>query len=237
MKYLKRFTNAQEAQTVLATWPFNTIFSIQGQEGAHFSEGVAPSPAHDYVEIGGVKWATMNVGASTIYDPGLYFQWGDTQGYTADQVYPNGQKHFAENDYKWYDTELEEYTKYNENDGKTSLEHEDDPVTAAWGGNWRLPTTEELEIFNTGEQQEYVQNYQGSGVNGYIITDAEDSSKFIFIPDCNTFGLWGSCYFWGKNIAYSPDGGECVSNSEGANLYNIGMDRFHGAPVRGVLDE
>jgi hypothetical protein len=28
----------------------------------------------------------MNVGASSVTDTGLYFQWGDTQGYTASQV-------------------------------------------------------------------------------------------------------------------------------------------------------
>ena len=38
----------------------------------------------EYVEIGGIKWATMNVGATSILDVGLYFQQGDTQGYTAD---------------------------------------------------------------------------------------------------------------------------------------------------------
>ena len=44
MKYLKHFANAQEAATILATWPFNTISSIQGQEGASFSEGVPVGP-------------------------------------------------------------------------------------------------------------------------------------------------------------------------------------------------
>ena len=41
---------------------------------------------HEYVEIAGIKWATCNIGANSITDYGLYFQWGDTQGYTADQV-------------------------------------------------------------------------------------------------------------------------------------------------------
>ena len=44
MKYLKHFANAQEATTILATWPFNTISSIQGQAGASFSEGVPVGP-------------------------------------------------------------------------------------------------------------------------------------------------------------------------------------------------
>ena len=41
---------------------------------------------HEYVEINGKKWATKNLGATTITDPGFYFQWGDTQGYAASQI-------------------------------------------------------------------------------------------------------------------------------------------------------
>ena len=42
-----------------------------------------------YVDLGlpsGTLWATCNVGADKPSDFGLYFQWGDIQGYTADQV-------------------------------------------------------------------------------------------------------------------------------------------------------
>lgn len=82
---------------------------------------------HDYVEIGGIKWATMNVGANSVADYGLYFQWGDTQGYTASQVGSGeGQKYFGWADYKYGngtsspgDTDM---TKYNATDGKTVLE-------------------------------------------------------------------------------------------------------------------
>jgi len=42
----------------------------------------------------------MNLGANSITDPGLYFQWGDTQGYTADQVGSGeGKKYFGSNSY------------------------------------------------------------------------------------------------------------------------------------------
>ena len=57
-----------------------------------------PYNGHEYVEIGGLKWATMNVGATAVTDNGLYFQWGDTQGYTAEQVgNGEGQKNFKAN--------------------------------------------------------------------------------------------------------------------------------------------
>jgi hypothetical protein len=41
---------------------------------------------HDYVEIGGIKWATMNLGATDVTDPGMFYQWADIQGYSASEV-------------------------------------------------------------------------------------------------------------------------------------------------------
>lgn len=72
-----------------------------------------------YVEIGGIRWSTMNVGASTETEAGLYFQWGDTQGYTAAQV-GEGQKYFSENDCIYYNDGS--YTKYNSTDRLSTLE-------------------------------------------------------------------------------------------------------------------
>lgn len=82
---------------------------------------------HDYVEIGGIKWATMNVGANSITDYGLYFQWGDTQGYTAAQVGSgSGKKYFGWKDYKYGNGTSSPgtagMTKYNATDGLTVLE-------------------------------------------------------------------------------------------------------------------
>ena len=82
---------------------------------------------HEYVEIGGLKWATMNVGATGITDYGLYFQWGDTQGYTASQVGSGtGQKYFGWADYKYGNGTsspgTKGMTKYNSTDGLTTLE-------------------------------------------------------------------------------------------------------------------
>ena len=37
------------------------------------------SNGHDYVDLGlSVKWATMNLGAAKISDPGGYYAWGET---------------------------------------------------------------------------------------------------------------------------------------------------------------
>lgn len=91
---------------------------------------------HDYVEIGGIKWATMNVGATAVTDNGLVFQWGDTQGYDRNQCGTGeGQKYFGWADYKYCSgagTSSSAMTKYNDADGKLCLDIEDDGVRAAW---------------------------------------------------------------------------------------------------------
>lgn len=86
-----------------------------------------PKWQHDFVEIAGIKWATMNVGANKVTDTGLYFQWGDTQGYTVDQI-TRKEKIFSSTN---YNKELS--IKY-PLDSNTILALEDDPVHIAWGG-------------------------------------------------------------------------------------------------------
>lgn len=84
---------------------------------------------YEWVEIGGVKWATKNVGALTVTDYGQYFSWGGVNGFTADQV-SGGCHSFSWADYKYGngtsdpgDTGM---TKYNSTDGKTVLEASSD---------------------------------------------------------------------------------------------------------------
>lgn len=71
----------------------------------------------------------MNIGASSITDFGLMYQWGDTSGYTASEV---GTTKIFNWDYYKYGTP---FSKYNTTDGKMSLDIEDDAARAAWGGS------------------------------------------------------------------------------------------------------
>lgn len=120
-----------------------------------------------YVEIGGVKWATMNIGANSITDGGLYFQWGDTQGYTASQI--GTDKTFDWASYKYCDGTSSVITKYNSTDGLTTLtlgtpESYSDEITAEsgkiyvdlpynktyrWGGSSYAEISESLAIGTT----------------------------------------------------------------------------------------
>lgn len=174
--------------------------------------GDTPTPTHEYVEIAGTKWATMNIGANSVTDTGLYFQWGDISGYTADQVGSGeGQKYFGWADYKYGngtsspgDTGM---TKYNATDGLTTLEASDDAARANWGGSWRMPTKDEFVALGSAVNTAWTSSYNSSGVAGLVCTDKTDSSKVLFFPaagncrngsvgDVGKFGgYWSSSLF------------------------------------------
>jgi hypothetical protein len=193
----------------------------------------------------------MNIGATGVTDAGLYFQWGDTQGYTASQVGSGaGQKPFKWVDYKYgNDTSSPSatgMTKYNSTDGKAVLEASDDVVQANWGGSWRMPTSGEIQSFIDNTNTAWTADYQGSGVAGFVYTDKTDSSKVLFFPAAgicsdgrmNDVGYGG--YYWSSSLltnsaeyalclCFARYGSSYVFNQ----LYNT--DRCNGCPVRGVV--
>ena len=76
----------------------------------------------DYVDLGlpsGLLWAKKNIGAKTEEDDGLYFAFGETVGYTAEQV--GVDKLFVDNgiDYKF--GYVGNAVKYNSSDGLKTL--------------------------------------------------------------------------------------------------------------------
>lgn len=108
------------------------------------------SDSYKTIDLGlpsGILWADRNIGAATPEDSGLYFQWGDTQGYTAEQVGDGeGLKVFSWDDYKFsIDGSSSNFSKYNTSDSKTVLDPEDDAAHVIMGGNWRMPTFEEYK--------------------------------------------------------------------------------------------
>ena len=196
----------------------------------------------EYVDLGlpsGTLWATMNVGASKPSDYGQHFQWGDTIGYTQDQIeLGEGQKKFASDwsDYKWGVNP--NFTKYNTT-GAT-LELEDDAANANMGGTWHMPTPDQIrELINTA----YTTNTWATqdGVNGRLFTSKNDPSKSIFIPAAG-YASNGSLHVEGSEAdVWSSmldmdhvDYGRYLGFFSG----NVGLDyynRYYGFSVRGVI--
>ncbi|MBQ3806007.1 MAG: hypothetical protein II844_09445 [Prevotella sp.] len=122
--------------------------------------------AHDYVDLGlGVKWATHNVGADTPYGSGDYFAWGETEP----------KDDYSWETYKWSKDSYGTLTKYvsfswlDDVDNKEVLEAEDDAATANWHGTWRTPTINEIIDLRNKCYWEWTENYNNSGVNGYVV--------------------------------------------------------------------
>lgn len=194
---------------------------------------------HEFVEIGGIKWATCNVGAERESDKGLYFQWGDIQGYTIDQVgNDKGKKFFGWADYMYGNDVM---NKYNPIDGKRVLEASDDAARFHMGGSWRMPTVDDFRILLANTTNKWVINYKRTGVIGRVFTSKIDSSKTLFFPACGCcsngsrkhMGIIG--FYWSSSLNSSSAvfGGRFFFDSRDCNVYH--SYRFGGFPVRGVV--
>ena len=129
----------------------------------------------EYVDLGlpsGNLWAKCNLGASAPEAYGDYYAWGEVepkQKYT----YPN---------HKWYKEGAPSlgFTKYNNEDGKLSLEDEDDAVIQKLGNGWRTPTLADFREL-TNQKYTTIEKTTLNGVAGYQIT-SKRNKKSIFIP-------------------------------------------------------
>lgn len=129
----------------------------------------------EYVDLGlpsGNLWAKCNLGASAPEAFGDYYAWGETkpkQVYT----YPN---------HKWYKEGAPSlgFTKYNNEDGKLSLEDEDDAVIQKLGNGWRTPTLADFREL-TNKKYTTIEKTTLNGVAGYQIK-SKKNGKSIFIP-------------------------------------------------------
>lgn len=226
--------------------------SLCAQENeVHYNPYVDPYAGHEYVEIGGLKWATMNIGANSITDTGLYFQWGDTQGYTAEQVGSGeGQKYFGWADYKYTNDGGSTMTKYtgtgSTGDGLTVLQSTDDAVQAAWGGNWRMPTTAEFQTLGAAVTSAWTTDYQGvEGCNGLLLTGKNgtaDEGKTLFFPACGycgygyVDGVGSDGIYWSSSLlSSSVQSAYGLGFGSGSVNWQLNGSRYYGCAVRPVV--
>lgn len=224
-QYLTGITNSQVTTALGFTPTNNTAFTAHTADTtAHITQALLDRitilenltfyNGHAYVEIGGDKWATMNIGASSITDYGLKFQWGDTQGYMNSQCgNGNVQKYFGWTDYKYGDgtssPDSADMVKYNSTDGLRKLDALDDAAQVNWGGKWRMPTT--TEIYNLGMRVNtaWTSDYNSTGVAGVICTAKDGSGAQLFFPaagSCNN-GVVNDAgskgWYWSSSVSTS----------------------------------
>ena len=125
----------------------------------------------------GLKWSDRNVGAGKETDYGLYFQWGDTVGYT-DASHSTWATCPGNGGNSTYDEDsISAWNDKNLLNGV--LKPEVDAATVNMGSRWRMSTIEDFaELF------EYT-NYEYTKIDGVIggkFISKADTSKYIFLP-------------------------------------------------------
>ena len=114
----------------------------------HFIDIFYPNPEEIFVDLGlSVKWHAVNLGAHAITDYGNYYAWGETET----------KSDYSWSTYKHANGASNKLTKYcpldktnywdgtGSTDNKLILDVVDDVVNLELGGNYRMPTKEEIE--------------------------------------------------------------------------------------------
>ena len=132
----------------------------------------------------GTLWMDRNVGAEKPEDYGLYFAWGETQGYTADEV--GKTKQFSWADYKYANGAYNKLTKYCNNssygndgftDNLTTLETTDDSALQN-AHKFVMPTKEQfVELIK--ETDVYCIKADSTEVHGTYQEDTEEGQLMI----------------------------------------------------------
>ena len=217
-----------------------TATTVDGTKTATCTVTVTASVEPEYVEIGGVKWATKNLGAEKETDSGDYFAWGATElayssfsssktftfvdsrpasyggsGWTKDSG-------FAEVNAPYFNGP-DTITKYNDSDSKTVLESGDDAATALLGSGWRMPTKDDfISLANACNEGGYtIGAITLDDSHKNISTAVDVTAKGIYF--CKNYeasdGIKGLLFCDGTNKLFFPAAGRCYGTSikEGTN--------------------
>ncbi|MBR3075090.1 MAG: Ig domain-containing protein, partial [Bacteroidales bacterium] len=179
----------------------------------------------------GLKWANMNVGATSPEGYGSYYAWGETE--------PKSNYNWST--YKWCNGSEYTQTKYNTSssfgtvDNKTVLDPEDDAAHVNWGGSWRMPTKEEQDELRTKCTWTWTTQ---NGVKGRLVTGP--NGKSIFLPaaglrnDTNLIDVGSKGRYWFSSLYTGyPNYADGVYFDSGG-VFKICDCRYVGLSVRPV---
>ena len=160
-------------QYYVRAYAINEVGTAYGEERTFttlsvYSPATGSSNGYGYVDLGlSVKWATCNVGATTPEEYGDYFAWGET---TMRAEYDT--LNYPINGLSKSELQSQGYI-----DSEGNLTSQYDAATANWGGNWRMPTNDELEELIKNCTWKWISL---NGFEGYEVTGPNGNS--IFLP-------------------------------------------------------
>ena len=190
-------------------------------------------------------WAKSNLSASGLCpnpeDYGDYYAWGET---APKQNYSWTTYKFRVTGDKDENVTFSKYilgSTYVISDGKTVLDPEDDAALSQLGGNWRMPTAEEVRSLISNKYAGCTQTWTTQNdVKGYLITASNGNS--IFLPAA---GDWkGSklenapyrAYYWSSSLTESDKSQALVLYFSSSDNYIGRHSRYYGLPIRPVSE-
>lgn len=220
MKYIKLFEEHADYEDFVSGGTMNlpNVSHCVVENEVHYNPIPDPYGGHALIDFGlpsGTLWAIMNVGATGVTDFGGYYEYGKGAD---DLSITNGNLST-----KYMGTEI-------------PLAASADTATQVWGEPWHMPTDTQIDELVSNTTYEWVENYQGSGVNGGAFTA---NGKTLFIPA-------GGRYLDGEIAGIGEYGGIWSSRHAGeSNAYHLGVDnygpdtyingRIYAENVRGVV--
>ena len=221
----------------------------EGSSGGSGGGGFGKLREHKGVQLwkDGPYWAETNIGAENPWDYGYYFWWGDTIGYKrvkdAWVASDGSSRNFKFDEGNTLTDSKSVYELKSKGwiteDGVLAPEH--DAAHVHWGGDWRMPTRQDLEdLVKKCDWTWVIMN----GVEGCVVQGrGKYASASIFLP----------CAGYGRGTSLNCDGSDGLSHgnyqsSVPSGSYDDAWDlcfispchetgisrRYDGQPVRPV---
>ena len=222
----------------------NKISTMTALE-AIFTSGPAIPEAVDLSLPSGIKWASLNLGASKPEDFGGYYQWGGLEDVTNTSIYLDNSNcpyhkgsSLSTGWTKYIPSSKSSYWSGTGNpDNKTILDPEDDVAHVKLGGKWRMPTIEEFQELKDNCTSEWTTL---NGVKGRKFTSKINGNS-IFLPAAGYRNLdyllrvGSDGYYWSSSLYTVSPGSACGLDfdSDFVGTGN-GNGRCHGRSVRPV---
>ena len=222
---------------------------------------------YEWIDLGlgsGVKFAKVNIGAYSPDGAGKLYAWGETKA--QGEVYETNLSNYkysgtyVKTDYTWATYKFNNYSEekeialtkycydasYGYNgfvDNLFNIEMEDDAARVNMGGDWHVPSNDDFSELSSCCYWDWTDNYDNSGIAGYIIYRAKDkadrgkfSSKLIngyvvksspaasySLNDAHIFIAGGQSFMTKEIYTNERIKADCrcfyVAQNEGWNLY------------------
>ena len=226
-KPIKLYGNAMpmgkvHANTILVMYYDGTQFNVIGILS---QTAAAPTGFVDLALPSGLLWCEHNVGASTPYEDGLYFSWGNVTGHTGDDGYDFG----TSNDGPYASTPGAALT------GNIPTNGTYDAARHNMGAPCRLPTVGEFQELNSNCTSEWTDE---DGVAGRRFTSNINGNSIFFpasgyrrgtgLGDRGSYG-----FYWSASLRSQTNGYRLSFSASGVNPADDG-NRFRGSSVRAV---